>query len=364
MSNGTVAERAKFDIIRYAQLWEDADVLTQALSTGPGKRYLSICSAGDNALALLLLDPSEVVAADLSLAQLECLKLRIAAYRALGHDEFLEFFGARETTRRRALMSRVGECLDPLSREFWRDKEARVIEHGAAGIGKFEGYFRIFRRFILPVVHSRETVADAFTPRAAEERAEFFEKRWNTWRWRLATSLFFSKFTMGRLGRDPAFFDQVKGSAGAHVRAKVRQAAVDQDPSENPYMQCILTGRQGSALPLAWRADSYPVIKARLDRVAVVAGQIDQLELGKFDGFNLSDIFEYMTPEEATTVYGRLLAMSNPGARLVYWNMMAQRQAPQAHRHRVSRVTSLEQILKPRDKAFFYSDLVIEKVGS
>ncbi|HXC65465.1 MAG TPA: DUF3419 family protein, partial [bacterium] len=52
--------------IRYASVWEDADVLCQALApVAKGGRLLSIASAGDNALALLTLGPSRVVAADM-----------------------------------------------------------------------------------------------------------------------------------------------------------------------------------------------------------------------------------------------------------------------------------------------------------
>ena len=42
------SERADFSGIRYAQCWEDSDVLLAALEPGPGKRCLSIASAGDN----------------------------------------------------------------------------------------------------------------------------------------------------------------------------------------------------------------------------------------------------------------------------------------------------------------------------
>ena len=56
------AERADFSGIRYAQCWEDADVLLAALEPAPGKRCVSIASAGDNTLALLSRDPESVLA--------------------------------------------------------------------------------------------------------------------------------------------------------------------------------------------------------------------------------------------------------------------------------------------------------------
>jgi S-adenosylmethionine-diacylglycerol 3-amino-3-carboxypropyl transferase len=99
-ASSEIATKAAFDHIRYAQLWEDADVLTEAMGDVAGGTLVSICSAGDNALAMLTLDPAKVVVVDLSPAQIACLKLRIGAFRALAMPEFLELMGARPSTRR------------------------------------------------------------------------------------------------------------------------------------------------------------------------------------------------------------------------------------------------------------------------
>ena len=47
------AARTDFSILRYAQCWEDADVLLAALEPRPEHSVLSIASAGDNTLSLL-----------------------------------------------------------------------------------------------------------------------------------------------------------------------------------------------------------------------------------------------------------------------------------------------------------------------
>ena len=78
--------------------------------------------------------------------------------------------------------------------------------------------------------------------------------------------------------------------------------------------------------------------------------------------FNLSDIFEYMSPDVFADVYGHILASANPGARLVYWNMMASRCVPPAFANRIIRQKALADRLKQEDKAFFYSDFVVEDV--
>ncbi len=47
------ASHADFSAIRYAQCWEDADILLEGLGIRPGDTCLSIASAGDNSLAML-----------------------------------------------------------------------------------------------------------------------------------------------------------------------------------------------------------------------------------------------------------------------------------------------------------------------
>lgn len=367
MGEAGIATKARFDIIRYAQVWEDAEVLVDALRGAPGRSFLSVCSAGDNALALLLLDPTRVVVRDLAEAQLHCLRIRIAAMHALSWREFVILMqppsaDGGSIASHRSLMERMMPALDPSGRAFWSERLAAVETLGLAGVGRFEHYFALFRRFVLPLIHGRRTVEGVFVPRTPKERVNFYANHWNTWRWRLATNLFFSRFAMGRLGRDPSFFAHAEGSLPAQVRRKTRHAAVEMDPCANPYMQWILLGRHAKALPLAWREEHYETIRARCSRIEIDLGRIDEAD-GPFDGFNLSDVFEYMGSDEFAATYGRLLARARHGARLVYWNMMAPRRAPSMHASSVRRNVETETRLKAADKAFFYADLVIEDVS-
>src|SRR5438094_5780609 len=119
-----VAAKADFSGIRYAQCWEDADVLLQGLDVQPGDTCLSIASAGDNALALLTRSPSRVIALDLSPAQLACLELRVAAYRELSHPELLELIGSAPSRRRAALYRRCRPLLSAAARGFWDARPA------------------------------------------------------------------------------------------------------------------------------------------------------------------------------------------------------------------------------------------------
>jgi S-adenosylmethionine-diacylglycerol 3-amino-3-carboxypropyl transferase len=148
------------------------------------------------------------------------------------------------------------------------------------------------------------------------------------------------------------------------VARRIAHAAVDLDPAENPYLHWILKGTHGAALPLAWQARHYETIGARLDRLDIRSGALERFVATgeKADGFNLSDIFEYMDTPTFAAVYGSLLGAARPGARLVYWNMMVPRRAPPEHVARVVTRADLEERGKAIDKAFFYADFIVEEV--
>ena len=208
----SVRRRVSWDRIRYASVWEDADVLCAALApVAPGGQLLSVASAGDNALALLTLDPSEVVAVDLSPVQLACTELRVAAFRHLDDPEIPAFLGADPSARRAETYRRLRSSLSAASREFW-DMHGDWIERGVIHVGKFERYLRAFGGGMLRIIHSRATIRELREEKDLAERRRFYAEVWDNRRWRLLFRLFFSRRVMGRLGRDPAFFRDVEGS--------------------------------------------------------------------------------------------------------------------------------------------------------
>jgi len=359
------ASRADFSGIRYAQVWEDADVLLAALDVRPGDTCVSIASAGDNALALLTRDPGRVIALDLSPAQLACLELRVAAYKTLTHAELLELVGSRPSARRLALFDRCRPALGASPRAFW-DARRGEVERGIGGLGKFERYFALFRTIVLPLVHRRSTVLDLLTPRPPAERAAFYDRRWDTAAWSLLFRAFFSRTVMGRLGRDPEFFRYVDADVAASILQRTRHALRELDPSDNPYVHWILTGTHGESLPCALRAEHFETIRHRVDRLECRCESLEELlertPAGTLDRFNLSDLFEYVSPDHYERVLESILRCSRRGARLVYWNMLATRRRPDRLADRLTALDDLATRLHEADRAFFYSALRVEEV--
>jgi S-adenosylmethionine-diacylglycerol 3-amino-3-carboxypropyl transferase len=362
--DASIHERAAFDFIRYGSVWEDADVLCEALApVARGGRILSIASAGDNALALLTLDPAEVVAADVSAAQIACLELRIAAFRRLDDAALLAFLGATRSDDRLSTYRALRPLLPTHAAAFW-DARPAVVAEGVIHAGKFERYLRVFRRFVLPLVHSRPTLDALCEPRTIEEQRRFDEDRWDTWRWRGLFRLFFSRWAMGRLGRDPAFFDQVDGPVGERILARSRHALTEISASDNPFLVTIMTGNyRPGALPRYLRPEHIATIRDRLDRVRPIEAAVERAGDGCFDAFNLSDIFEYMSSAEHQRCYTALLDRAAPGARLAYWNLLAPRSCPVAASARVRPLANLAASLHARDRAWFYERFHLDEVA-
>lgn len=360
-----IEQRARFDLIRYANVWEDAAVLREALRPAPGRRMLSIASAGDNSFALLA-GGAEVVAADLSPAQIALVDLKRAAIRRLGADECAAFLGFRRSaTDRRQIYEQLERDLLPRSRDFWRERLGDIAA-GLAHHGKFEIYFELFRERVLPLIHRRKTVLGLIEPRDQAGREAFYESTWNNLRWRLLFRVFFSRFVMGRLGRDPEFFRYVEGSVAERILGRTRYALTALPTHENPYLEYILTGNFSRALPLYLRPEVYPEVQRHLDRLILFEGPIDQaakVHQGEgFDGFNLSDIFEYLDETTSVEVYARLLDAARPGARFAYWNMLVPRRLSRSFPGRVRYLEAESKELFAKDLAWFYSAFVLEEV--
>lgn len=324
MMKTEILERADFSKVRYGQCWEDADILVKALKVHEGRRCLSIGSAGDNSFALLAAGASHVTAVEINPAQIQCIELRRRAYLELNYEDFL----------RTVMTSR----------------------------GKFENYFETFRTKVLPLAHSKEKVQRLLESKPRAERIAFYEEEWNTWRWRGLFKVFFSRFVMGRLGRDPAFFDYVEGSVAEQILKRTEYALTELDPAKNPYLEWILTGRYGRELPYALQRESYEKIREALrdGRFEVKELSVEEAVMrGGYEAYNLSDIFEYMSEEATQELLHGIAMKSEAGARLAYWNMLAPRSAKTDLL--VSCGDEAEGLFL-EDRAFFYANFMVEEV--
>ncbi|MCW2928269.1 MAG: hypothetical protein JWM86_2237 [Thermoleophilia bacterium] len=364
-----VAKLADFGAVRYAQSWEDPNSLAGALEPNADSRIVSIAAAGDNSFALLIQGAGAVVSLDMSHAQCALVELKRAAILTLSHEELLRFVGATEGADRAALYMRTRAELPADARAYW-DANSALIAKGIIHVGKLENMFRIFRSRVHPAVHSARTTRAVFEPRSRLQREVFWHERWNNLRWRTMVRGFFSEAVIAKLGRDKSFFDHVQINVSQHYARRAFHAFVELDPSTNPFLQYILHGRY---LDLEnghpWLAPQhFETLRDRLDRLEVrcveMEGFLDTCEPGAFTGFNLSDIFEWMSDDLHERVYRAIVRASAPGASLAYWNNLVPRTAPQSLLDAGAVTTDRELAVRlhDADRSFLYRDFHVDRV--
>jgi S-adenosylmethionine-diacylglycerol 3-amino-3-carboxypropyl transferase len=171
---------------------------------------------------------------------------------------------------------------------------------------------------------------------------------------------------LGHLGRDPRFFDYVEGAVAKPILARTALALTELDPACNPYLQWIACGRFMSALPHAWRAENFASIRAHIDRLEIALASVETY-LGKaanasIDRFNLSDIFEYISPAGSERLFEDIVRCGRPGGRLAYWNMQAPRRCPPTLAGRFRTLHELSQRLHRETTTFFYRAFYVEEL--
>lgn len=359
-----IENHADFSRIRYAQCWEDADILLKALDLKAGDVCLSVASAGDNSLSLLSANPDKVIAVDFNRQQIACLELKARAIKFLSYEDLLCLVGVSAGDRL-GLYAKLRPHLSPETRIFF-DVQKLDLSRGIGHAGKFEKYFEIFRNAAMPFVHSKETCDSLLAKRDDQARKRFFDEVWNTPKWRTLFRMFFSRKVMGLLGRDPAFFQYVQTDVAQAILDRTEYALTALDPAENPYLQWILKGNYITALPHYLRKENYEQIKLNIDKLELRVGSIESvledLPAGSIDKFNLSDIFEYMSMDNYHKLLSELVLAGRTGARLVYWNMLAPRSRPEKMEPVLTSHTALAEQLHKEDKAFFYSRLIVEEI--
>ncbi len=359
-----VENYAEFDIIRYAQVWEDADILIEALDIKEEDNILSIASAGENAIGMLIKNPKTVYAIDLNINQIICTEFKIICYKYLEYEECMQLLGVFECSNRIGLYKKIEKYLPENLKDYF-DNNMEFIENGIINVGKFEHYFNLFGKKVLPLIHSKKTREELLEKKTKDERIKFYNKKWNNLRWNALFRIFFSKTVMGKLGRDKAFFRYVNVNVAEHILERTKYAITELDTSQNSYLHYIINGKYKDVLPVAYRKENFDIIKNNIDKIVVLKESIETFierdDIDYINKYNLSDIFEYMSEEQMCQIVKKMLKKSASGAKIAYWNMLSDKRASKYIEELIYKKRESEELLK-KDKAFFYSKFILEEV--
>lgn len=356
-------ERVDFEIIRYANCWEDADILLKGLSPIAGSKILSVGSAGDNSFSLLITNPEIVVAVDVNKTQLYLIELKKICFKKLTYEELLSFLGFLPSDKRAEVFTSLKNELSPEARSYW-EKNILSIKAGIIYQGKFENYFKMFSSKILPWIHSKKTVEELFRTKTQSEQEIFYTEKWNSWRWRLLFKIFFSKYVMGKFGRDPEFLKEVKVTVSEYIYCKAAWHLQRKDAQRNFILHFNLTGNFGKLLPNYLQKENYEIIKSNIDCLRIKEGyaQAAISEYGKFNYMNLSNIFEYMDSTIFKQTAESLILGTEKDGKLAYWNLMVPRRISELFPEKADYQKELSHELTAIDKGFFYNQFIVDKI--
>lgn len=360
-----ILERPVFTQLLFGQCWEDPRVTAQALRIRPGDVVLSVTSGGCNTLSLLLKDPSLIISVDLNDAQSWLLELKIAGILSLAHGEYLQLLGVRPSSRRSALYRACRPEMSSSARDYW-DQRINMITGGVLRAGRYERYLAAFRRLLL-VLQGRRKIQRLFEARTLAERKRFYQEQWDTPAWRLFFRVFFSRLVLGHGGLDPDFFTYVEGikDFGEHFRSLAQHALVDLPARDNYFLAQICLGGylHEKVLPPYLLAQNYSILRQRVDRVKVVTAELGQILTSQPDNsvdcFNLSNVFEWVSPEVFEKMLREIYRISTPGARLCYWNLLVQRSHPPTLDDLFTPENKLADRLLFEDRSFVYSNFQV-----
>jgi len=344
--------------IRYSQVWEDHALLEAALAIGPDDDVLSITSAGDNVLALLLCEPRSVTAVDLNPAQQALLELKLAAIRRLDHAAFACLCGARDGFDRAALYREVRSDLSEATRAFWDAQ----LPPSLLDCGRLERYIGKFHHEYLRRLVSADAIARLLAAPDLPAQAAIFGREIATPEFERAFRGFFGREELAREGRSPEQFRFVAGvDVGAHFWNRFRYACTELPLRGNFYLEYALTWRYADLEtgPPYLRPSNFARLRELCDRVRFATGELSTcLKATAFSKANLSDIFEYMSEHTCGKLMAALAASLRPGGRIAYWNLLVPREGP---RERFRPLPQAHELWR-RDRSWFYSAFRAEEV--
>ena len=339
--------------IRYSNCFEDADTLLYA-AAGKTGNALSIASAGDNSLALLTTDISKLYVFDINPAQLYLTKLKFTAIGELEYEEVLTLLGVLEGDIK-GVYKKLEPYLDSETKKYFSDNQKLIYKTKLIHAGRFEHYFQIFRKIILPISQSKKNVNTFMNMDKIEEQRPFYMKKINNRRWQFVIKRFFSEKTLARIGRDKDCFKYTNGGLSKMIIDRFLLCIDHVLNKQNPYLQYAVNNRF-TCLPAYLKKENFNKIKSNVHKAVFILGDLNTVAAAKikFDFFNLSDIFEYMSKQQASENEYLVADMANDGAVAVFWNMMVDRQFES---NDFCAIDTSD--IHKREKAYFYQALRI-----
>ena len=296
----------------FAQVREDVS-LESSFARG---RTLCIASGGDTAFSLLATGAEGVVAVDINPAQVWLVQLKLAAIRELPYDSLLNAM----TGDARSGFAQVRASV-PCEAAAYFDRHRRDLERGLQNCGDVERNFpRLVRLFEFCVVRRRYVDA-LLALENPSDQSSLFAARWNSWRWRAANNVAFSRMAV-RLALGAGFARAGPGSFATEFRDSMARVLADIPAASNPYVWQTFRGRYPPGVLPPWLTETgIEALRPRLERLSPVVGDVAEVLRASasepFDLVCLSNVLDGATDDYRRALVDSILVGTRPGSTVI-----------------------------------------------
>jgi len=311
----------------FSQVREDPSVDVALVGPTGDDHVVVVTSAGCTALAMLAAGAGRVTAVDCNHAQNDLAEAVTGALSVLDHGSMLAFLGARgvRAPERLDLYDRIRPVLTDGARQRW-DSSQRLVGRGLIHAGLTERACVPLAFAIRHLVERPSTVSALLGAGDAATQRDVFDRRWDNRRWRAMFAITLNRFTCRPLYK--GFFDNVDEARFAEAfRSGVDHALRDVPIGENWYVHDLFEGGyRANSLPPHLRIEAQATIAANRDRLSIVDGSVGallrSLPAGDVTGFCLSNVGEWLSPDDFAALLKEVVRAAAPGAVVVFRNFV------------------------------------------
>jgi len=360
------------DRLYFAQVREDPCIELEGLAVGPDDAVVVVGSGGCTALSLLAAGAGRVTAVDMNRAQNHIIELKLAAINVLSRNETLSFLGAIDGSAidRIDAYAALRSRLTPAASAYW-DAQLQAITKGVLAAGVTERFIRTIITALRVFVHSKSRIDRMLACQSLEEQRALFDREWNTVRWRAYFRLLLNR-GMFRRTYDPAFFTHLeRPSFAEHFRRSAEHALVGLPVRDNYFLHHMLRERYpvdvDGGVPPYLSPAGYETIASTSPQFSVADAAMTEylhtLPDESVSVFSLSNICEWLAPNEVEALFAEIVRTATPGARLCFRNFVGWTEVPERFRDIVVEDRALGERLTPRDRSVVLRRVAICRIN-
>ncbi|MBW8886561.1 MAG: DUF3419 family protein [Fibrobacteres bacterium] len=318
------------DRLFFAQVREDPLLELEVLRPHSGGRYAVVSSGGCTALSLLARGAGHVAAIDLNRSQNHLVELKSAALRRLSPGDARAFLGAvpASAAERARAYAVLGDALSPGARAYW-DARRKAVADGVLAAGVTEKFLRAIVGVVRLLIHPQSRMRRLLAYGDLESQIRFFEREWDTPRWRLLFSLLLNRAVFNR-AYHPGFFANVENpSFSRHFRGLFERTLRHRPARANYFLHFLVLGRYDPSVPGAlppYLEDGGAAAAGSAERLLLVDATFTEYlraqAASSLDGFSLSNIGEWHDAAMLEDLFAEILRTAKPGAILCFRNFV------------------------------------------